>query len=143
MARQRLAVSTTEAARERGRKPGRKGKYNARGSHEDGRWFASASELYRYRQLKEMEARGLIQGLKCQPVFPVVIQNVHITRYHADFQYEVLDDLGRIVGERVEDVKGMVTDVYALKKRLVEVLHRLKITEIPARKVGEWIDRVD
>jgi len=136
-------VSTTEAARARGRPQGRKGKYNARGAHEDGKWFASAAELYRYRQLRDMEAKGLIQALECQPKFPIVVGGAHITRYHADFRYEVLDDLGRVVGERVEDVKGMITDVYALKKRLVEVLHRLKLTEIPARKVGQWIDRVD
>lgn len=38
----------------------------------------------------------------------------------------------------IEDVKGMVTDVYKIKKKLVEAVHRIQIQEIPAKDVPKW-----
>lgn len=118
--------------------PGRQGKYNAKGEHVDGRFFASAAEAERYRQLKALLEEGRIENLECQPVFQCSVNNVHICTYRADFRYVALDERGSLVGVVIEDVKGMVTDVYAIKKKLVEACFRVKITEIPARKIKDW-----
>jgi len=141
MPRKRLSVSTTEAARERGRGP-RRGKYNAKGAREDGHWFASAAELHRYRQLREMVQSGTISSLELQPSYPLMVNGRLIGRYRADFRYHVLDPFGRIQRQCVEDVKGFVTDIYVLKKKLVSALHNIEIQELPARQIAQWVDRV-
>ena len=64
-----------------------------------------------------------------------------ITTYRADFRYVVLNELKRSEAVVVEDVKGMVTDVYLIKKKLVEAQYNLKINEIPARDVDKWVNR--
>lgn len=120
----------------------RQGKYNAKGEHVDGRFFASASEAERYRQLKELQEAGRISKLECQPSFQCTVNSVHICTYRADFRYAVLDERGSILDVVVEDVKGMVTDVYAIKKKLVEACHRVMIHEIPARKIKDWAGRI-
>jgi len=35
----------------------------------------------------------------------------------------------------------MVTDVYVIKKKLVEAQYNLTINEIPSRDVDKWADR--
>lgn len=120
----------------------RQGKYNARGERVDGRWFDSAAEAERYRQLKRMEQAGLVERIECQVRFPLVVNGTPIAAYLADFRYAVLDPHGRAVKVVVEDVKGMVTDVYALKRKLMAALYPVMLVEIPAKKVGEWEGRV-
>lgn len=137
---ERISVSTTEEARERGRPP-RISKYNAKGIRINGIYFASAAEGQRYRQLLELENEGRIQNLEVQPSFAITVAGKHIAKYRADFRYAELDQYGRIVGVRIEDVKGMITDIYALKRKLVMAIHQIELTEIPARKVGEWMGR--
>lgn len=117
---------------------GRKGKYNSSGRHLDGRWFASEAEAIRYLQLKELVEKGEITELECQPVYPVTVNNRHICKYLADFRYAVIDERGSIVRRVVEDVKGMIMDLYKLKRKLVEASHGIEIVEIPSRKVNEW-----
>lgn len=129
----KLPVSTLEA-----RGSTRKGKYNANGRHVDGFWFASNAEAVRYEQLKDMQDQGLIDKLELQPSYQVSINSRPITTYRGDFRYAVMDELGRIERIVVEDVKGMITDVYALKKKMVEAQHNLTINEIPASKVEQW-----
>jgi hypothetical protein len=133
----RLSVSTRNIGR-----PSRKGKYNAKGEHVDGHWFASAAEARRYEQLRIMLHDERICRLELQPVFEIRINNHLITRYRGDFRYGVLDERGVLADVVIEDVKGMLTDVYVMKKKLVEALHSVRINEIPARKVGEWAGRV-
>jgi hypothetical protein len=147
MPKPRLKVSTREVRAERrppnatGKNRARKGKYNAAGQHLDGHWFASMAEATRYLQLKVMQAEGKIDKLELQPVYQITISGKPITKYKADFRYTVLDPSGRTVDMVIEDVKGMVTDVYALKKKMVEAQYNIPINEIPARKVGEWNGR--
>lgn len=143
----KLPVSTKEV-RAAARAPGakgkfgpRKGKYNAKGERIDGRWFASAAEARRYEQLKRMVDSGQIERLECQPALSIVVNGKKICDYRGDFRYGVLDERGRLTAIVVEDVKGMLTDVYAMKKKLVEASHGIAINEIPARKVAEWEGR--
>ena len=148
MAKIKLPVSTKEVRAAR-RAPGakgkwgpRKGKYNAQGRHVGDKWCASEAEAKRYEHLLAMEVAGQIEKLEHQPIYPIVVNGSPICKYKADFRYMKLDPRGRPLGPVTEDVKGMVTDVYALKKKLVEALYQMKIIEIPARKVGEWEGRV-
>lgn len=136
--KKRPSVSTVEA---RASKSPRKGKYNAKGEKIDGHWFASGAEAKRYLQLKALLEQGLIAELALQPKYPVSIKGMLVATYRADFRYAVLDERGRIDRVVVEDVKGMVTDVYALKKKMVEAEYGLSINEIPANHVERWINR--
>ena len=137
--RRTYSVSTREAMRERGR-PSAKHKYNAAGQMIDGFWFASSAEAARYMQLRAMQAAGLIEKLETQPSYVILINGKHITTYKADFRYQVFDERGQ-PGLIIEDVKGMITDVYVLKKKMVEAYYGFKIHEIPARKVLDWAGR--
>ena len=103
-------------------------KYHATPIYIDGVRFASKAEGRRYGELRLLERAGVISQLELQPRYPVVVNNVQICRYLADFRY--------VEGDRtvIEDVKGMVggTALYRLKKRLVEALYGITITEVRA-----------
>ena len=103
----------------------RRGKYNAKKTEVDGRVFDSRAEARRYSELCLMEKAGEIDDLQCQPVFDIVINGKHICNYFADFHY--IDKSGSQI---VEDVKGVKTAVYKLKKRMVEAAYNIKITEV-------------
>jgi hypothetical protein len=143
MNKPQVRVSTREArALLRGGKPsGRQGKYNAKGEHVDGHWFASQAEAARYRQLLTLMEHELIDKVELQPSYPLVVNAKHIATYRADFRYSVLDETGRRIKVVIEDVKGMVTDVYVMKKKLVEALYSIEINEIPAKQIGQWEGR--
>jgi Protein of unknown function (DUF1064) len=150
VARSKPSVRTAGARRARGlvknekmsalAKLGRRGKYNAKGERIDGIWFASQAEARRYEQLKEIQDAGLIEGLKCQPSFDITSHGVRICGYRADFRYHVLDERGRVEWTVIEDVKGMVTDVYDIKKKLLAA-QGVHITEIPSKEISQWKGR--
>lgn len=109
---------------------GRKGKFNARGEHCDGHWFASAAEAERYLQLKELEAAGRIDKLQLQVTYPLTVNGVLITRYRADFSYDVIDDRGGCIRSVVEDIKGMITPEFTIKRKLYDALYPVKLSVI-------------
>ena len=94
-------------------------KYNARKTVVDGITFDSKKEARRYSELKLMEKAGDIYNLELQPRF--LLQDkfrykgktFRKVEYVADFRYT--DKTGATI---VEDVKGFLTDVYSLKKKL-------------------------
>ena len=120
----------------------RRGKYNAAGERIDGIFFHSKAEGQRYIQLKELVKYGAIERLELQPSFECTVKNKKITTYRADFRYQVLDDRGYAIKEVVEDVKGMITDVYKIKKKLVEACFEMEIIEIPAKDVLKWANKI-
>lgn len=93
-------------------------KYHARKATVDGITFDSRREADRYLVLKSMEEDGIIENLRRQvryelvPAFDVDGRHYRPVFYVADFTY--VED-GK---EVVEDVKGVVTDVYRLKSKL-------------------------
>ena len=101
-------------------------KYHAIKTEVDGRVFASRAEARRYSELCLLEKAGEIKRLETQPVYPIVVNGKKICTYIADFRYF---DSG-FSREIIEDVKGMKTPVYRLKKKLVEALYNITITEI-------------
>ena len=92
----------------------------------DNRTFDSKKEASRYVTLRLAEQCGTISNLECQPVYEIVVAGVKVAKYLADFRY-VRDGVTVI-----EDVKskGTKTAVYRLKKKLVEAIHQIEITEV-------------
>ncbi len=99
-------------------------KYKAVRTVVDGIAFASKKEARRYLELRLLERAGEIHSLQLQPSFPIVVNGVKVCKYVADFSY--IDHTGSPV---VEDVKGMKTPIYNLKKRLVKAVHGVEIHE--------------
>lgn len=106
-------------------------KYGNRKVVVDGRTFDSRREAVRYRELRMFERAGEIHDLKLQPVFelaPAVFldgRKKPALRYIADFSYWTRS------GEPViEDVKGMRTAVYRIKRHLMKSVLGLDITEV-------------
>jgi len=91
----------------------------------DGIKFASRAEAKRYQELKILERAGEITRLDLQPRFDCWVNGNKVCTYVSDFRY--FTDVGQII----EDVKGMKTPVYKLKKKLVEACYPgVKIIEI-------------
>jgi hypothetical protein len=99
---------------------GTKSKYGNRKVTLDGYTFDSAAEAQRYRELALMEMNYDIEFLELQPEFELVPafkrdgRTHRAIRYRADFRYIRRDGV-----VCVEDVKGAVTAVYALKRKLL------------------------
>ena len=91
--------------------------------------FDSMRELHRWSELKLMQKAGLIKDLVRQQSFEVIPKQrvngrtVKPCHYIADFCY-VQD--GQTV---VEDCKGMKTDVYKIKKKLMLWRYGIDIKE--------------
>ena len=101
-------------------------KYGAKATTVDGIRFASKKEAQRYAELKILAKAREINGLELQPALPVQAPNgTLIFTYKADFSYWTKD--GRRV---IEDVKGVRTPVYQLKKKVIEALYGFEIKEI-------------
>ena len=95
-------------------------KYNAKKTAVDGITFDSRKEAERYKELKALELVGKIDRLELQPRF--VLQDKHQcadgekmrkVEYVADFEY-IEKETGHTI---VEDVKGMKTEAYKLKRK--------------------------
>ena len=100
-------------------------KYHAQPQEYDGHKFASKAEMRRYIELKQMQHHGMIRNLVLQPRYPLRVKGVLVTTYVADFRYQDVEPGDTIV----EDVKGFVTDVYRLKRKLMHVIHGIQIQE--------------
>lgn len=88
--------------------------------------FDSKKEAARYQELKLMERANQIAWLELQPKYPIEIRGKKVFEYRADFRYR-----DEATGEMViEDVKGVKTDTYKLKKRCVEAYYGIRITEV-------------
>jgi Protein of unknown function (DUF1064) len=107
-------------------------KYKAIPVEIDGIRFASKAEGRRYVELKRLQAAGLIRGLALQTSFPFMIGDDLMFTYVSDFFYEDVQTGKRII----EDVKGVLTPVYKLKKKIIEKYYGMKITEIHHAKKG-------
>lgn len=107
-------------------------KYHAKPTIVDGIRFASKAEARRYQELKMLEKAGRIRNLKLQPKFPLVFSAsrrvVNVGSYIADFWYLEVD--GGVERPVLEDVKGVKTPVYRLKKKMVEAIYGITITEV-------------
>ena len=108
-------------------------KYRAIKTVVDGITFDSRKEGRRYRELRLLEKAGVIKDLCLQPHFLLQEaykkngKTVRKIEYIADFSYYDLEKDKFVV----EDVKGLKTDVYRLKKKIFEFKYPdLEISEI-------------
>ena len=102
-------------------------KFHAKPTTIDGIRFASKMESERYTTLKWLDSVGDIMSLRCQPRYDLSVGGIKICTYVADFEYVDTKTLAIVI----EDVKGMKTPVYRIKKKLFEVLYApYRIVEI-------------
>ena len=101
-------------------------KYHAQPVFVDGYRFDSKREAARWKQLTYMQMAGVITALRRQVQFILIDKSEHgrAIRYIADFVY-IQDG-----HEVVEDAKGVQTDVYRLKKRLMAERYGITIQEV-------------
>ncbi len=99
-------------------------KYGNKKTEVDGIKFDSKREAVRYGVLKLLVTAGLITDLRLQVPYQITINGVKVCKYVADFVYI---DQGK---EVVEDVKGMKTPVYNLKKKLMLACFGVSISEV-------------
>ena len=103
-------------------------KYHAIPTEVDGILFASRLEARRYSELRLMGQAGEIRDLELQPRYPIRINGQLVCTYVADFRYF---DVQRN-REVVEDVKGVRTREFVLKKKLVKAVYGIDIEEVTA-----------
>jgi len=105
-------------------------KYGNKKVRLDGFVFDSKKESERYIELLMRQKVGEISGLKVHPVFPIVVNDQKVCSYEADFLYYVchLDIKGSALV--VEDVKGVKTQVYILKRKLMKAIRGIEIKEV-------------
>ena len=111
-------------------------KYHNKKTEIDGIKFDSLKEAGRYLELKRYMEMGVITNLQpCKnnpkkkrylliPAQKGRIRNEKSVSYVPDFVYEMDGD------EVVEDVKGVKTDVYKLKRKLMMYIHKVEVEEV-------------
>lgn len=108
-------------------------KYHAKKTVVDGIMFDSKKEAARYEELRLLERAGVISQLTLQPRFELQegfrknSKSYRKIEYVADFMYRD----NKAEETVIEDVKGVKTEVYKLKKKLFEAKYKnLTIKEI-------------
>lgn len=106
-------------------------KYHNRKITRDGETFDSVKEYRRWCELKLLERAGVIKNLDRQVKFELIpsqkVDGKVVERpvnYVADYVYE---QDGKTV---VEDVKGMKTKDYILKRKMLLYFHGIRIKEV-------------
>lgn len=97
-------------------------KYNNKKCTYKGMKFDSIGERDWYKTLELLELAGEISELKTQVKFPIVINNVKVCSYIADYTYK--DKQGKYI---VEDFKGVQTSIFKLKKKLMKAVHGIDV----------------
>lgn len=104
-------------------------KYRNKKTEVDGIVFDSKKEAARYGELKLLERQGVIRDLTRQVRLPLEVDGERICVYVCDFRY-FKKNKGLSFGNWIyEDVKGLRTPVYLLKKKLVRALLKIDILE--------------
>lgn len=110
-----------------GKKPA---KYRNKKVDWDGEKFDSKAELKRFMELRILQRAGHISDLERQPSFvlapkvTIAGKTVRSLIYCADFAY--VDKHRKHI---IEDVKGMLTPMYKVKRHLMKALLNLDILE--------------
>jgi cellobiose phosphorylase len=106
----------------------RRGKYNNIHTLYKGKIFSSkleanhAAELDMLRHAKDIRQR--VESVTYQYRIPVVVNNVKICDYYADFYVLFADG-----HKEIHESKGFKTQIYKIKKKLVEAIYGEKIIE--------------
>jgi hypothetical protein len=105
-------------------------KYGAQKVTIDGMTFDSRAEHKRYEQLRLMALAGAIRNLQVHMRYPIDVADIRICVYVSDFDYDVVEGAG--LRHVVEDVKGVRTPAYKLKRALMKAVYGIEIVEIDA-----------
>lgn len=100
-------------------------KYNNKKTIVNGITFDSKKEADRYVLLTHRATLGEIVDLHLQTPFYFALEGKKIFTYKSDFTY-FDKKMNKVI---IEDVKGMRTPIYKLKKKLIEAQHKITITE--------------
>ena len=106
-------------------------KYHNRKATYDGEQFDSLTELSRWKELQLLQRAGEIKDLRRQVPYELIpSQSINgkvvekVCKYIADFVYT--DKSGKTI---VEDVKGVKTAEYIIKRKLMLSVHGIEIYE--------------
>jgi hypothetical protein len=92
--------------------------------------FDSEKEANYYSQLKILERAKEIIKFEHQVKMPIEINGVHIAFYILDFQVFYPDGIIRYIDIKALDKKTnkwITTDVFKIKKKLIEAIYKIKI----------------
>jgi hypothetical protein len=105
-------------------------KYHNKPCVVEGKKFDSRKEARRYGELCFLERAGEIRNLKRQVKFELIPKQdgERACHYKADFTYYEKDKNGEWQ-YIVEDCKGMRTDVYKIKRKLMLRIYSIRIRE--------------
>ena len=100
-------------------------KYHSVQTVVDGIVFPSRKEAARYQELRLSEKAGIISDLRTQVPYELIPKcgRNRAIKYIADFVYT---ENGKTV---VEDCKGMRTEVYRIKKKMMRFIKGIEIRE--------------
>lgn len=115
-------------------------KYNNRKVRCFGETFDSMLECERYKYLKALEQQKVISNLQRQVKYVLLpSQKDSKTRKTIEREITYLADFVYEKGSQtiVEDVKGMKTDVYKIKRKLMLYFHGIRIKEV-TNEVKTW-----
>ena len=102
-------------------------KYHAKATWIDRIFFGSKAEAARYGELKLQERVGLISQLEVHQRFELHVSGKRVAIYIADFTY-----WDQALHRVVEDVKGVRTPLYKLKKKMLLAEYGIEIREVEA-----------
>jgi hypothetical protein len=95
-------------------------KYGNKKTVVDGITFDSKREAARYQELKLLQKAGEISGLELQPKYGLLPKFIKNGKTHKAITY--IADFTYCEGDKriVEDVKGMETEVFKIKRKMFE-----------------------
>tara|TARA_B100000963_G_C22518886_1_gene622051 strand:+ start:145 stop:516 length:372 start_codon:yes stop_codon:yes gene_type:complete len=105
---------------------GKYNKYNAKKTEFMGFKFDSKWEAERYGQLASMQMAGVVQDLERQVKFDIIVNDIKICKYIADFVYTLVHEDGK-KEKIVEDAKGVQTTDFKIKMKLMKAVNNIEI----------------
>ena len=100
-----------------------KNKYRNKKTLVDGHAFDSKAEASYYVALKHRAKAGEVEAVEMQRPYALTINGMLICTYKADF---VFWDVA-LKRWRVVDVKGVITDVFRIKQKLMKACHGIEV----------------
>lgn len=113
-----------------GQPKAKKSKYRNRKMEMDGIVFDSEKEARFYSIYKLLKKKGEVKDFSRQVKFPITVNGIHIANYFLDFQVEYADGRIEYVDVKAKDKetqKWITTDVFQLKKKLVQAQYGITI----------------
>ena len=105
-------------------------------------YFQTQAKADRYLQLIKFSEQKLIIDLELYPTLTAVVHNVKVCTFQPDFRYMTLEINGHRGYRVIEDVKADATELYKLRKQLIELTNSCIINNIKASEVNKWVTTI-